>query len=204
MKRIKAACICQTVHFLLKEDIAHDLAVRQVQDEVAQYKRTLERNRTQHKIIEETTQPDGSVIIKIIKQYNQSRSGIIWTDAKPGGAQAPPGFLSGNIRFAGIDRDRLRGIVPCNAYAQHKAQVAQLKIVIAFNAIGFADQRRLVHIYIRRGADRGPVHHLPAAQARHRPAGIRPRSASLFSHSRPSSRGTPPVCREMPLPDRAV
>ena len=75
MKRIKAACICQTVHFLLKEDIAHDLAVRQVQDEVAQYKRTLERNRTQHKILEETTQPDGSVIIKIIKQYNQSPVG---------------------------------------------------------------------------------------------------------------------------------
>ena len=41
MKRIQAACICQTVHFLLKEDISHDLAVRQVQDEAAQYKRTL-------------------------------------------------------------------------------------------------------------------------------------------------------------------
>ena len=55
MKRIQAACICQTVHFLLKEDISHDLAVRQVQEEAAQYKRTLERNRTKHKILEETT-----------------------------------------------------------------------------------------------------------------------------------------------------
>lgn len=75
MKRIQAACICQTVHFLLKEDISHDLAVRQVQEEAAQYKRTLERNRTKHKTLEETTQPDGSVIIRIIKQYNQSPVG---------------------------------------------------------------------------------------------------------------------------------
>ena len=49
MKRIQAACICQTVHFLLKEDISHDLAVHQVQEEAAQYKRTLERNRTNTK-----------------------------------------------------------------------------------------------------------------------------------------------------------
>lgn len=75
MKRIKAACICQTLHFMLKEDIAHEMAVRQVQEEVAHYKRTLECNRTQYKIIEETTQPDGSIIIKIIKQYNQSPVG---------------------------------------------------------------------------------------------------------------------------------
>ena len=75
MKRIQAACICQTLHFILKEDIAHELAVRQVQEEVAHYKRTLERNRTQYKIIEETTQPDCLIIIKIIKQYNQSPVG---------------------------------------------------------------------------------------------------------------------------------
>ena len=75
MKRIKAACICQTLHFMLKEDIAHEMAVRQVQEEVAHYKRTLERNHTQYKVVEETTQPDGSIIIKIIKQYNQSPVG---------------------------------------------------------------------------------------------------------------------------------
>lgn len=28
MKRIKAACICQTLHFQLKEDVAHDYAVQ--------------------------------------------------------------------------------------------------------------------------------------------------------------------------------
>ena len=35
MKRIKAAGICQTLHFLLKEDTEPVLAQRLVQDEVA-------------------------------------------------------------------------------------------------------------------------------------------------------------------------
>lgn len=75
MKRVKAACICQTLHFMLKEDIGHDYAVSLVKEEVAQYKRTLERNRTQYKIVEETEQSDGSIMIKIIKQYNSSPVG---------------------------------------------------------------------------------------------------------------------------------
>ncbi len=75
MKRVKAACICQTLHFMLKEEIDHDLAVRLVEEEVAQYKAGLDRNRTQYKIVEETKQPDGSVMIKIIKQYNQNDVG---------------------------------------------------------------------------------------------------------------------------------
>lgn len=75
MKRVKAACICQTLHFMLKEDVEHDFAVKQVTDEVESYKKSLERHSTKHKIVEETVQPDGSVIIKIIKQYNQSPVG---------------------------------------------------------------------------------------------------------------------------------
>lgn len=75
MKRVKAACICQTLHFMLKEEIEHELAVRLVNEEVAQYKLGLERNRTKYKIVEEAVQPDGSVIMKIIKQYNQSDVG---------------------------------------------------------------------------------------------------------------------------------
>lgn len=38
MKRVKAACICQTLHFLLKEDTEPGLARRLVQEEVAAYK----------------------------------------------------------------------------------------------------------------------------------------------------------------------
>lgn len=75
MKRIKAACICQTLHFMLKEDVGHDYAVKLVREEVAQYKKTLERNRTQYRILEEAEQPDGSILVKVIKQYNASPVG---------------------------------------------------------------------------------------------------------------------------------
>ena len=75
MKRIQAACFCQTLHFMLKEDAEHDWAVRQVAQEVEDYKRRLERNRTQYRITEQTTQPDGSIVLKVIKQYNASPVG---------------------------------------------------------------------------------------------------------------------------------
>ncbi len=75
MKRVKAACICQTLHFMLKEDVGHDYAVKLAKEEVEQYKRILERNRTQYKIVEETEESDGSIMIKVIKQYNSSPVG---------------------------------------------------------------------------------------------------------------------------------
>ena len=70
MKRVKSACICQTLHFMLKDDLGHDNAVRLVQEEVGKYKASLDRNGTKYKIVSEEIQPDGSVMIKIIKQYN--------------------------------------------------------------------------------------------------------------------------------------
>lgn len=70
MKRIKAACLLQTIHFQLKEDLPHEEAVRGVQEEYARYKAQLDRNRVAYKITEETVQPDGSVLIKIRRQYN--------------------------------------------------------------------------------------------------------------------------------------
>ena len=75
MKRIKAACIKQTLHFLLKEDINHDLAVKLVREEVDKYKMQLDRNRTQYKILAESVEPEGSVMVEILKQYNTSPVG---------------------------------------------------------------------------------------------------------------------------------
>lgn len=75
MKRIKAACLQQTVHFQLKEDLPHQAAVEMVQAEYARYKRQLEQSRTQYKIVEEQIQSDGSIMIKIKKQYNTSPVG---------------------------------------------------------------------------------------------------------------------------------
>ena len=70
MKRIKAACLCQTLHFQLKDDVAHDYACKLVQEELTQYQKGLERNHTQYRIVDQATQPDGSIVVKVIKQYN--------------------------------------------------------------------------------------------------------------------------------------
>ena len=75
MKRIKAACSCQSLHLPLKEDLEHSIAVRLVREEVEHYKQALERNRTRYKIVDEAEQEDGSVVIRIIKQYNRSPVG---------------------------------------------------------------------------------------------------------------------------------
>lgn len=75
MKRVKAACITQTLHFLLKEDLDHDYAVKLVKEEVRRYKDQLNANRTQYKILSEEMQTDGSIVIEIKKQYNTSPVG---------------------------------------------------------------------------------------------------------------------------------
>ncbi len=75
MKRIKAACISQTLHFLLKEDVDHDFAVRMVREEAAKYKQHLERSGTKYRILSETEQSDGSIIMEVKKQYNTSPVG---------------------------------------------------------------------------------------------------------------------------------
>lgn len=75
MKRVKSACIHQILHFMLKEDLGRAYAEKLVDDEVVRYKAQLDRSRTQYKIVSETKQKDGSVMIEIIKQYNSSPVG---------------------------------------------------------------------------------------------------------------------------------
>jgi hypothetical protein len=70
MKRVKYACLEQTLHFMLKEDgISHDAAVRTVKEEVADYKKQLEQSRTKYRIVGEIVESDESVVLKIKKQY---------------------------------------------------------------------------------------------------------------------------------------
>ena len=68
MKRVLAACLFQTLHFQLKDDLPHDMAVRQVRQEVERYRNDLSRKGIQYRIDSETEQPDGSVILKVRKQ----------------------------------------------------------------------------------------------------------------------------------------
>lgn len=46
MKRVKAACITQTLHFLLKEDVGQEYAKKLVTEEVKKYKDSLDKNKT--------------------------------------------------------------------------------------------------------------------------------------------------------------
>ena len=53
----------------------HSIAVRLVHEEVEHYKQALERRARIIKIVGEAEQEDGSVVIRIIKQYNRSPVG---------------------------------------------------------------------------------------------------------------------------------
>ena len=70
MKRIKAACLEQTIHFMLKDDLPRAEAVQAVQAEYAHYIARLDRSRTEYRILEKTEQKDGSLLVKLKKQYN--------------------------------------------------------------------------------------------------------------------------------------
>lgn len=56
MKRIQSACLLQTIKFEQK-------------DELDAYKATMEKKKTKYVIENERTQEDGSIIIKLKKQY---------------------------------------------------------------------------------------------------------------------------------------
>ena len=75
MKRVKAAGITQTLHFMLKDGVEQEYAQKLVQEEVRRYKEGLDRSRTQYRILSEKVLEDGSILIEIKKQYNTSPVG---------------------------------------------------------------------------------------------------------------------------------
>ena len=72
MKRIKAACICQTLLFAAKDNTKRNCAAQLAQEEFEQYKISLQHTHTQYRIVKETPRDDGSILVEVIKQYNQS------------------------------------------------------------------------------------------------------------------------------------
>ena len=75
MKRIQAACLEQTVHFQVREPIPPDVVAAAVRQEYDHYRDLMDRRRIPYRILEEATQPDGSLVIKIKKQYNNQPVG---------------------------------------------------------------------------------------------------------------------------------
>lgn len=75
MKRVLAACLEQTIHFQLRENLGHSDAVKAVQEDYEHYKKQLDVKRIKYRILEEKTLEDGSIVIKIKKQYNNHDCG---------------------------------------------------------------------------------------------------------------------------------
>ncbi len=74
MKRIRSACIAQTLVFSQKPDAGYtkDRAARLNREELAHYKAALDRDHTRYVILSETEEDDGSIVIRVKKQYNQT------------------------------------------------------------------------------------------------------------------------------------
>ena len=72
MKRVKAACILQTLVFMQMEDCGLSKAaiLESNRRELNHYKQTLERTRIRHQIVSCDEQEDGSIIVRVRKQYN--------------------------------------------------------------------------------------------------------------------------------------
>lgn len=70
MKRVKSACLEQTIHFELNDKMEHSEAVAAARKEAELYKRGLERKGIAFRLDSETELEDGTPVLKIRKQYN--------------------------------------------------------------------------------------------------------------------------------------
>ena len=73
VKRVKAACILQTLIFQQKEDLGlrRESILDMNRSEVARYKQSLERTHTRYRIDSEEELEDGSILVRVRKQYNE-------------------------------------------------------------------------------------------------------------------------------------
>lgn len=72
MKRVKAACILQTLVFSQKPEMGYDKerALKINREEIAHYQTTLDRAKTRYQILDTAEQVDGSIVVHVRKQYN--------------------------------------------------------------------------------------------------------------------------------------
>lgn len=72
MKRVKSACILQTLVFAQKPEMGYskERALKLNMEEIEHYKATLERAKTRYQIIDTAELEDGSVEVRVRKQYN--------------------------------------------------------------------------------------------------------------------------------------
>lgn len=72
MKRVKAACILQTLIFMQKPEMGYnkECSLKINREEIERYKANLERAKTRYQIVDTVEQEDGSIVVRVKKQYN--------------------------------------------------------------------------------------------------------------------------------------
>lgn len=81
MKRILPACLNQTILvFPARKTCPRNGSVRSVWEEYAAYLRQLDERKIRYRIVEETAQADGSILLKIKRQNNQYDVGTYLDD----------------------------------------------------------------------------------------------------------------------------
>ena len=75
MKRIKAACITQTLCFSNHDGETTEYAKKAIVQEYEKYKSQLEKSGVKYRILSEKINDDGSIVIERKKQYNSSPVG---------------------------------------------------------------------------------------------------------------------------------
>lgn len=72
MKRVKSACILQTLVFAQKPEhnYSKEYSLKLNRDEVEHYKTSLEKAKTKYQILNTAEQEDGSVVVYVRKQYS--------------------------------------------------------------------------------------------------------------------------------------
>lgn len=74
MRRVKSACIFKTLVFSQKPDcgLSRDEQLKCNRDEVESYKTKMTLKHIRYRITEEVEQPDGSIVLKLRRQYNET------------------------------------------------------------------------------------------------------------------------------------
>lgn len=74
MKRVKSGCICQTLLFSQKPEfgLSREVALNANRQEFTRYQNALDAARTKYVIVDATEQADGSILVHVKKQINET------------------------------------------------------------------------------------------------------------------------------------
>jgi len=74
MRRIKAACIVQTLHFVNVEGKGSEYGKRKVKEEIKRFKMRMDIDKIRYKVISEEDLEDGSVMMELVREYGNNKS----------------------------------------------------------------------------------------------------------------------------------